>query len=84
MVVMRFSNGSDCDRVANDHIFLMEILSQLHTCYGPRLKTLTASECWGCRCDNVDLNLWEEEGSSNEAASLSSLFLSFSIGLALV
>ena len=84
MVVMRFSNGSDYDRVANDHIFLMEILSQLHTCYGPRLKTLIASECWGCRCDNVHLNLWEEEGSSNEAASLSFLFLSFSIGLALV
>ena len=30
MVVMRFSNGSDCDHVANDHIFFTEILSQLH------------------------------------------------------
>ena len=41
MVVMRFSNGSDYDRVANDHIFLTEILWQIHTWYGPRLKTLT-------------------------------------------
>ena len=84
MVVMRFNNGSECDHVANDHIFLIEILLQLHTCYGPRLKTLATSECWGCHCDDVNLNLWEEEGSSNEAASLSFLFLSFSIGLALV
>ena len=84
MVVIRFSNGSDYDRVANDHIFLTEILLQLHTCYGPRLKTLTTNECWGYRCDNVNLNLWEEEGCSNEATFLSSLFLSFSIGLALV
>ena len=30
MVVMRFSNGSDYDPMANDHIFLTEILSQLH------------------------------------------------------
>ena len=76
--MIRFNNGSDYDRVANEHIFLIEILSQLHACYGPRLKTLTTSECWGYRCDDVDLNLWEEEGSSNEAASLSFVFLSFS------